>query len=251
AFYDLYMSDLMELLELKSYSELQQMQAALKAPSGMTDFVGCGEHIPFNPARRNPFAKGTDEHLEGPQKNPPDRRVEILFFDPGEELDLVCHPKPGKCEPAECPLYVKIPPRQNPIGIPKGLPVAEVNLRLTFVDPEGKVRPFPDGLEVEAKFGDPADDPGPPRGPDDLAPIIDDDADSASADASAAPPPAAQPTPGADPDAESMEVDQEPNEKVGADGLLQFVIPRKASRLYLRILAGEDRCFITADRKEL
>ncbi len=243
AFYDLYMSELMDLLELTSYSALQQMQAALKPPSGMTDFVGCGEHIPFTAARRNPFEKGTDEHLEGPQKNPPDRRVEILFFDPGEELDLVCHPKPGKCEPAECPLYVKIPPRENPIGIPKGLPLAEVNLRLTFVDPDGKVRPFPEGLEVEAKFGDPADDPGPPRGPDDLAPIID---DADAADASAAP----APTPGADSDAESMEVDQEPNEKVGADGLLQFVIPRKASRLYLRILAGEDRCFVTADRKE-
>ncbi len=248
AIYDLYMSELMDLLELTSYSALQQIQAALKAPSGMTDFVGCGEHIPFNPARRNPFEKGTDEHLEGPQKNPPDRRVEILFFDPGEEVSLVCHPKPGKCEPAECPVYIKIPPRENPIGIPKGLPLAEVNLKLTFVDPEGKVRPFPEGLEVEAKFGDPADDPGPPRGPDDLAPIIDED-DSDGAGASPAPPP--EPTPGADPDAESMEVDQEPNEKVGDDGLLQFVIPRKASRLYLRILAGEDRCYVTADRKEL
>lgn len=221
AVYDLYMSELMDLLEITKYSELQPIQAALKSPPGMPAFVGCGEHIPFTASRRNEFEKGTDEHLEGPQTNPPDRRVELLFFDPGEELDLVCHKKPGKCEPAECPLYMKVPPRQNPIGIPKGLPLAEVNLRLTFVDPEGKVRPFPEGLEVEAKFAEPTA-------------ATDGESDSEHAKT----------------DPESMEEDEEPNELVGPDGVLQFVIPRKASRLFLHIHAGAD-CFITADRKEL
>ena len=68
AIYDLYMSELMDLLELQNYADLQQMQAALKSPSGMTDFVGCGEHMPFNPARRNPFEQGDDEYLEGSRR---------------------------------------------------------------------------------------------------------------------------------------------------------------------------------------
>jgi hypothetical protein len=253
-FYDVYMTELMDLLELQAFSALEQRQAKLKPPSGMPDFVGCGEHIPFNPARRNPFEKGSDEHLEGPQKNPPDRRVEIMFFDPGEEVDLVCHPKPGQCKPAECPVYIKIPHRQKPIGIPKGLAVAELNLRLTFVDPEGKVRPLPEGLEVEAKFGDPPDEVEEPA-----APIIDDgdllSPDFGDDDAAAAPAPAPAPapaaTPGADADAETMEVDQEPNEKLGPNGVVLLTIPRKASSLFLRVLAGTETAFVTADPKNL
>jgi len=159
AIYDLYMDELMDLFDTDKVSDVESLQAGIKVPPGMKEFVGCGEHIPFNPARRNPFEKGRDEHLEGPQKNPPDRRVEILFFDPGEEVPQVCHPKPGKCDPTLCPIYIVAPFRQKPIGIPKGLPIAEVNLKLSFRDPEGKLRPFPEGLEVEAKFGDPKDDP--------------------------------------------------------------------------------------------
>src|SRR4029079_3566189 len=130
-----------------------------------------------------------------------------------------------------------IPHQQVPIGIPKGLTIAEMNLRLTFVDPEGQVRPFPETLAGEAKFGDPADDPGPP----DLLRDFGTDSPDAS-DTSPAPP---TPDPGADPDAESMEVDQEPNEKTGPGGVLRFVIPRKASSLYLRLLTDK-RNFITA-----
>ena len=239
AFYDLYMTELMDLFDTDKVSDVEALQAQIKAPPGMKEFVGCGEHIPFNPARRNPFEKGSDEHLEGPQKNPPDRRVEILFFDPGEEVPQVCHPKPGKCDPTKCPIYIVEPFRQKPIGIPKGLPVTEVNLKLSFRDPEGKLRPFPEGLEVEAKFGDPKDDPGSEIL---LDPVEEDDADAAAP----APDPAQ-----ADPDAESMAVDQDPNEKTQAGGLLQFVIPRKASSLFLRFLAGDKRCFVTADPKKL
>jgi hypothetical protein len=242
AFYDVYMTELIDLLDLDGFSELEAMQAALKVPPGMQDFVGCGEHIPFNPARRNPFDKGTDEHLEGPQKNPPDRRVEILFFDPGEEVDQVCHPKPGKCVPADCPIYSKDPFKQNPIGIPKGLPVAEVNLKLVFKDPEGKLRPFPEGLEVEAKFGDPT---GEASASDDLLDPTD------LEDAGEAAEPAPEPTfGGADPDAESMAVDQEPNEKTKPGGLLDFVVPRKGSSMFLKFFPN-DRNFITADPKNL
>jgi hypothetical protein len=258
AFYDLYMDDLMDLLELDAYADLQQMQAALKPPSGMPDFVGCGEHIPFNPARRAKVATESGE-VDGPQHNPPDRRVEILFFDPGEEVDLVCHPKPGTCKPADCPVYIVAPHKEFPIDIPKGLGIAEVNLKLTFVDPEGKVRPFPEGLPVQAKFGDPVDDPevaepDPTASPilddsDGLLPMPDDDSD---ADSSASDDDDDDDDADADDDEpESMEVDQEPTVTTGPDGVLQFTIPRKASSLYLRLLAGADKRFVTADPKSL
>ena len=259
AFYDVYMTELMDLLDLKAFSALAQMQAALKAPPGMKDFVGCGEHIPFNPARRRPFERAKDEHLEGPQKNPPDRRVEILFFDPGEEVDLVCHPEPGTCDPGECPLYIRVPHRQVPIGIPKGLNIAEVNLRLTFVDPEGKVRPFPEGLRSKPSSAIQPDDPGPPPDPDATAPILDDSdglldlpedeaaAEGAKTDASDSD----TSKPADDTEPESMEVDQEPTAATGPDGVLQFAIPRKAGSLYLRLVAGFEKRFVTADPKDL
>jgi len=250
AFYDVYMTELMDLLDLDAFSALEQMQARSKPPAGMVDFVGCGEHIPFNPARRSPFEEGKDEHLEGPQRNPPDRRVEILFFDPGEEVDLVCHPKPGQCKPDQCPVYIKVPHRQVPIGIPKGLTMAEVNLRLTFVDPEGKIRPFPAGLPIQAKFGDPADDIDPPLPDAEDAPIIDaDDGVDGSADVGAG---AGLPAPAPGEEApESMEVPQEPTATTGPNGALQFVVPRKASSLFLRLLAGGEKPFVTADPKDL
>lgn len=237
AFYDLYMTELIDLLDLDGFSQLEALQAALFTPPGMQDFVGCGEHIPFNIVRRNPFEKGTDEHLEGPQKNPPDRRVEILFFDPGEEVKQVCHPRKGKCVPAECPIYMKLPFKQNPIGIPKGLPLAEINLKLVFRDPEGKLRPFPAGLEVQARFGDPAADAGGDR--DLLTPFDDDGADAAGSS-----------TGGSDSEGESMAVDQEPTETTTAGGLLRFIVARRGPSLFLKLMP-DDRSFITADPRNL
>src|SRR5205085_238634 len=170
---------------------LQQRQAKLKAPAGMTDFVGCGQHIPFDSSLRKPFVKGSDGRLDGPPRNA-DRRVEILFFEPGDEVKLVCHPQPDQCQPAACPIYLDVPFKFAPIGIPKGLKIAEVNLRLVFLDPEGKARPFPEGLPVLAKFGEVEDPPGaeePERvgdgpgasagGPASKAPILDDEPEPA------------------------------------------------------------------------
>lgn len=239
AFYDLYMEELMELLGLEKYSELEARQAKLKAPPGMKDFVGCGEHVPFNPARRDPPRKGTAERDVDPQKNPTDRRVEILFFPPGRELTLDCHPSATACSPAECPVYHRLgAPSQTPLPIPPGLHIAEVNLRLTFVDPEGKVRPLPEGLPVAIEFGDPkdpdfiSDGEGTKIGDDDELDIPPPDAD-------------------ADVDADSEITDQEPTETLDADGVVRFVIPRREKSFYLRILPGKDQRFIVADPKQL
>ncbi len=63
AFSDLYMDELLDLLELDAYTALTERQAALKGPPGMPHFVGCGEHIPFKAERRATFAEGE----EGPR----------------------------------------------------------------------------------------------------------------------------------------------------------------------------------------
>src|SRR5205823_8445504 len=109
-----------------------------------------------------------------------------------------------------------------PIEVPKGLEIAEANIKLTFVDPEGKTRAFPEGLEVEVKFGDPKDFPPEDDELDEAGPDAimnpgldagDGDADGASADAGNSGANGA-----ASPDGED-EVDQEPNVKTDADGV--------------------------------
>jgi len=54
--------------------------------------VGCGEHHPIEAARRDDYRSATN------------RRVELLFFDPGEEPELACH-RGEACTPDVCPLY--------------------------------------------------------------------------------------------------------------------------------------------------
>jgi hypothetical protein len=254
AFYDVYMTELMDLLELENFSDLEQRQQKLQAPAGMPDFVGCGEHIPFDPELRNNPEDGNEERTEGPAHDRSDRRVELLFFDPGEQVQLDCHPKPGKCKPQLCPIYKKHEFDFDPIEVPKGLEIAEANIKLTFVDPEGKTRAFPEGLEVEVKFGDPKDFPPEDDELDEVSPDgiidpnLDDDSDDASdgagANGAGANGAAAQGADGED------EVDQEPNVTTDADGVVRFVIPRKAASIFLRILPGKMR-FITADPKDV
>lgn len=221
AFYDLYASELMRLLELDAYAVLKARQEGLKPPPGMRDFVGCGEHVPLDPSSRDPYEKEQDEHLEGPPHHAADRRVEILFLDPGEEVDLPCKAKTTNCKPPECLLYGDHRFQLSPIGIPKGLGLLEANLRLTFVDPEGKTRPFPKGVMVEVRFGDPAN--------------FKDSPSTTGGSPAAAPPPA-------DPDADVVDdlaVSQEPVVQTGEDGVVRFAVARQASTLFLRIVTGD------------
>ncbi|MGH7340958.1 MAG: hypothetical protein ACREKH_10755, partial [Candidatus Rokuibacteriota bacterium] len=57
--------------------------------------VGCGENHPL-----------TANAIENRQSQI-DRRVEVLFFDPGEEPKLDCHPAKGKCVADACEIYRK------------------------------------------------------------------------------------------------------------------------------------------------
>lgn len=236
AFYDVYMSELMLLLELDKYSDLEARQAKLKAPPSMPDFTACGEHVPYDPALRDPFEEEKDEHLEGPPNRSADRRVELLFFDPGEEVPLPCKAKASDCKPPICPLYVDRPFQLYPIGIPKGLTLMEASLRLVFVDPQGKTRPFPEGLEVQVHFGDPDALEEDDDEEDSTDPFEEDEADD--------------PTDPASDDEDDEAVPQEPTVTTGPDGVLRFAIARRASNLFLRFVSGE-RPFVTAMPDEL
>ncbi len=151
AFFDVYCHELMRLLETESFPDLQQAFARIQGFDALPAFVGCGEHIPFDSGRRAPFDP-TDE-LERPAHNASDRRVEILFFDPEEEPDLVCHGSPT-CDPSACPLYTTELYCHRELGVPRGLQLCQVVMQLGFEDPEGVVHPLPDGIEVEVRFDD-------------------------------------------------------------------------------------------------
>jgi hypothetical protein len=151
AFFDVYMHELVRLLRVEGVSEVEQKIAALTQFDSLPKFIGCGEHIPFAAGRREPFAD--DDERERPQRNPTDRRVEILFFDNDEEPDLVCHSGPS-CDPTNCPLYRTGEYRHIEIGVPRGLQIGEVVIDLCFEDPGGTIHKLPAGLEVTVEYDD-------------------------------------------------------------------------------------------------
>ena len=102
---------------------------------------------------------------------------------------------------------------------------------------------------MQAKFGDPPEDPPPTRPPEHVSMSAEDfeDEPEPEADASAQQEsaPESQPAAHAEDEADSMEVEQEPTAYTGENGSLQFVIPRRANALFLRFLLGDARCFVT------
>jgi hypothetical protein len=82
AFFDVYMLDLKRLMGV---DESGLAQARGRVHYLTCEAIGCGENYPITPERR--------EHY----RNPVDRRVEILFFDPGEEPALDCSKPKGAC----------------------------------------------------------------------------------------------------------------------------------------------------------
>jgi hypothetical protein len=92
AFFDAYMRMLADLLDTDE-AGLERARQKLSFLDGLPKAVGCGEHFPVEETRKNNYRSLTN------------RRVEILFFDPGEEPELACHASPGECSPGACRLY--------------------------------------------------------------------------------------------------------------------------------------------------
>jgi hypothetical protein len=92
AFFDVYMAVLMDMLETDE-AGLASLRQGLRFLSDERQRVGCGENFPIEAPRRDNYRSRIN------------RRVEILFFDPGEEPQMKCHPGPDTCLPGKCEIY--------------------------------------------------------------------------------------------------------------------------------------------------
>ena len=92
AFFDVYMLELATLLELDD-AGLANLQKGIKFVDSAHAAVGCGENHPIEAASKDEFRSATN------------RRVEVLFFDPGHLPRFPCHPSAKRCKPALCEIY--------------------------------------------------------------------------------------------------------------------------------------------------
>ncbi len=92
AFFDVYMLELQDLLDV-DHAGLAQLQTGIKFANPAHEAVGCGENHPIEAATKDEFRSRTN------------RRVEILFFEPGHEPKFPCHPGKQQCKPALCEIY--------------------------------------------------------------------------------------------------------------------------------------------------
>lgn len=106
--------------------------------------VGCGENWPIDePSRQNYRSKIN-------------RRVEIIFFDPGQEPKLDCHPGKG-CTPILCELYNSKMYKFTFLPVPPSSPKdLQVFLKLTYIGPEDTVTEhiFPTDFPVTVVWKD-------------------------------------------------------------------------------------------------
>jgi outer membrane protein OmpA-like peptidoglycan-associated protein len=92
AIFDLYMYELSDLMETDE-DGLTEQQGKVKFVNDAHKSVGCGETHPIE-ERDNPDVRSATN-----------RRVELLFFEPGHEPKLPCHPDVKQCIPGLCEIY--------------------------------------------------------------------------------------------------------------------------------------------------
>lgn len=121
AFFDLYMDMLQNLCETDD-AGLEQMRSQLNFIGPKV--VGCGENWPIEKPQRQNYRSQIN------------RRVEILFFDPGQEPKLDCHPGTS-CTPVLCEIYNLKMYRFTVIPVMPSAPKdIQVFLKLTYIGPE-------------------------------------------------------------------------------------------------------------------
>jgi hypothetical protein len=92
AFFEVYMRILADLMGIDR-AELTARQGQLVWVDDNRRGVGCGESFPIEERGNHNYRSATN------------RRVELVFFDPGEEPELACHAAAGRCEKDRCDLY--------------------------------------------------------------------------------------------------------------------------------------------------
>jgi hypothetical protein len=139
AFFDVYMHELRFAL---GTDEAGQAEAQKALRFMKCEAIGCGEEFPITEDRKENY------------KTPIDRRVEILFFDPGEEPEVQCAAPRGACvELYEKKMYDVTPIEVEPLPLPSGLAV-HVFLQCRFLDPDEQKRAFPLDCPVSLEHGD-------------------------------------------------------------------------------------------------
>ena len=104
AFFDVYMVVLKLILETDD-AGLQAKRKSLTFVNDAVKTVGCGETHANVPDIIGPSSTaGREQHRALARI---DRRVQVLFFYPGEEPLLDCHPSDGSCIKEQCEIYFK------------------------------------------------------------------------------------------------------------------------------------------------
>lgn len=135
AVFALYMSELAKLLDVE-VGELGGFRSALKWVDEAKRCVGCGESWPIEEEGKNEFRSATN------------RRVEVLFFEAGEEPKLDCHPSPGKCVKASCELYAPGKFKRTPLPVhPNARPQSTPKVSVP-AQPGSSEQVAPDGLHA-------------------------------------------------------------------------------------------------------
>jgi outer membrane protein OmpA-like peptidoglycan-associated protein len=148
AFFDMYTLELLIVMGINEdglNEKRTKLQFVEKGHSSPAPTVGCGENFPASGSQTE------DENAE-------DRRVEILFFDEGEEPELKCHPSKFVCNSIKCDLYGKkiykqVPVPAEPLPLPSGKAV-RVHFKFVYKTPEGNERNFPKDFSYILKYGD-------------------------------------------------------------------------------------------------
>lgn len=142
AFFKLYQEELTEVADTDA-AGLAELRGSLRWLNAGRSSVGCGESFPIDHPTRDSYRSTTN------------RRVEICFFEEGEEPLLDCHPAAGQCQPRRCEIY-------NPrMYAPQFIPVApilprvvrvRVHLELRWKDPTGTEHPFPKDMPIKLLY---------------------------------------------------------------------------------------------------
>lgn len=148
AFFDMYTLELLIVMGIDE-DGLNEKRTNLdfveKKKPNPAPIIGCGENFPASEAKTE-------------NENPVDRRVEILFFDEGEEPELKCHPQKFNCIKSKCDLYPKGFFKRNPVPVdplplPSGIAV-RVHLKFIYTNADGTERAFPKGFPFILKYED-------------------------------------------------------------------------------------------------
>ncbi|MFN9265924.1 MAG: hypothetical protein ACK6DY_20845 [Acidobacteriota bacterium] len=138
AFFDLYNQGIAQFLAT-SIEGLAAYRASLRFVDPGRRTVGCGESWPVE-------GMGVDG-----LQSAANRRVEILFFDPGQEPLLECHPAPNQCKATECELYWTKCFKHTPIPVKAG-PVPAPGEALDIVSCDDHFAPSAETLSIAYKL---------------------------------------------------------------------------------------------------